>query len=214
MLDLQVREPTPCSVNAANSLAGIRWLVDVSAAMLCTCSIRRSNKRAFREHLREKLLGSFPSAGGGFPPGLTADTRCWQDMSWSELKSSGGLADVGPSPRSAHTATAYLDRFLLVFGGGSVAHCYNDLHVFDTDSCTWEAVATEGTPPSPRAGARLGLKPCMLYLMEWCPPFFSSSAAQRFHQTIARIVQQLATAASACSRDPFTTPYHMRVQRG
>ena len=74
-----------------------------------------------------------------------------QDMSWSELKS-GGLADVAPSPRSAHVATSYLDRFLLVFGGGSVAHCYNDLHVFDTDSETWEAVATEGQPPSPRAG--------------------------------------------------------------
>lgn len=33
------------------------------------------------------------------------------------------------------------------------AHCYNDLHIFDTDSVTWEAVATEGKPPSPRAGA-------------------------------------------------------------
>ena len=74
-------------------------------------------------------------------------------MAWSELKSSGGMADVAPSPRSAHVAAAYQDRFLLVFGGGSVAHCYNDLHIFDTDSGTWEAVATEGKPPSPRAGA-------------------------------------------------------------
>ena len=86
--------------------------------------------------------------------GITRSVRTAQDMSWSELKSSGGLADVAPSPRSAHVATAYLDRFLLVFGGGSVAHCYNDLHVFDTDSGTWEAVATEGKPPSPRAGVR------------------------------------------------------------
>lgn len=43
-----------------------------------------------------------------------------QDMVWTELTSSGGLTDVAPSPRSAHAAAAYLDRFLLVFGGGSV----------------------------------------------------------------------------------------------
>jgi len=72
-------------------------------------------------------------------------------MSWSEIKPSGGL-DTGPSARSAHAATSYLDRFLLIFGGGSVAHCYNDLHVFDVEMGTWETVAVEGPVPSPRAG--------------------------------------------------------------
>ena len=75
-----------------------------------------------------------------------------QDMSWSELKT-GALSDVAPSARSAHVAAAFRDRYLLIFGGGSVAHCYNDLHVLDVETGTWEAVAVEGTPPSPRAGA-------------------------------------------------------------
>ena len=75
-------------------------------------------------------------------------------MSWSELQTSG-LSDVAPSPRSAHVAAAFRDRYLLIFGGGSVAHCYNDLHVLDVESGTWEAVAVEGVPPSPRAGTLL-----------------------------------------------------------
>ena len=82
---------------------------------------------------------------------MKADSRISQDMSWSELKTSGGLA-TGPSARSAHVAAAFQDRYLLIFGGGSVAHCYNDLHVFDVEMGTWEAVAVEGPAPSPRAG--------------------------------------------------------------
>lgn len=36
-----------------------------------------------------------------------------------------------PSPRSDHTAAVHVERYLLIFGGGSHATCYNDLHVLD-----------------------------------------------------------------------------------
>ncbi|KAK9821109.1 hypothetical protein WJX81_006949 [Elliptochloris bilobata] len=68
--------------------------------------------------------------------------------SWQPATTSG----VPPSPRSAHTAVAFRDRFLLVFGGGSVAACYADLHALDTHTMTWSQPAVTGTAPSPRAG--------------------------------------------------------------
>ena len=43
-------------------------------------------------------------------------------------------------------------RFLVIFGGGSVAHCYNDVVVLDTKTNEWSAPQTAGTPPTPRAG--------------------------------------------------------------
>lgn len=44
-------------------------------------------------------------------------------------------------------------RFLLIFGGGSVAHCHNDLWCLDTYTLQWSQPPTAGTPPCPRAGA-------------------------------------------------------------
>lgn len=38
---------------------------------------------------------------------------------------------ISPSPRSDHAAAVHADRYLLVFGGGSHATCFNDLHVLD-----------------------------------------------------------------------------------
>lgn len=67
---------------------------------------------------------------------------------WSYPEFSG----PAPSPRSAHTAAVYQGRYLLVFGGGSVAHCFNDLYVLDTQSMAWSRPAVEGLVPPPRAG--------------------------------------------------------------
>jgi hypothetical protein len=36
-----------------------------------------------------------------------------------------------PPPRSDHAAACHADRYLLIFGGGSHATCFNDLHVLD-----------------------------------------------------------------------------------
>lgn len=55
--------------------------------------------------------------------------------------------------RSAHVASAYQGRHLLVFGGGSVAHCFDNLFALDTDSLEWSEVEAEGPIPPPRAGA-------------------------------------------------------------
>lgn len=38
---------------------------------------------------------------------------------------------VAPSPRSDHAAAVHAERYLLIFGGGSHATCFNDLHVLD-----------------------------------------------------------------------------------
>ena len=44
------------------------------------------------------------------------------------------------------------NRFLIVFGGGSVANCYNDVVMLDTKTLEWSSPQTTGTPPTPRAG--------------------------------------------------------------
>lgn len=36
-----------------------------------------------------------------------------------------------PSPRADHAAAVHAERYLLIFGGGSHATCFNDLHVLD-----------------------------------------------------------------------------------
>lgn len=36
-----------------------------------------------------------------------------------------------PSPRSGHSAAVHAERYLLIFGGGSHATFFNDLHVLD-----------------------------------------------------------------------------------
>lgn len=47
------------------------------------------------------------------------------DMSWTTPQ----LAGKGPSRRSAHTAAAYADRWLLVFGGGSLVRDLRGKHL-------------------------------------------------------------------------------------
>jgi len=69
-------------------------------------------------------------------------------MEWSAPETTG----TKPLPRSDHVATAFAGRYLLVFGGGSVAHCYQDLSFLDTEQMEWFSPSTKGKAPSPRAG--------------------------------------------------------------
>ena len=69
-------------------------------------------------------------------------------LQWSKPEVDGPL----PTARSAHAACAVEDRFLLIFGGGSVARCYNDVWVFDTEAGTWSSLKPAGLAPSARAG--------------------------------------------------------------
>ncbi|PPR86723.1 hypothetical protein GOBAR_AA33963 [Gossypium barbadense] len=59
---------------------------------------------------------------------------------------------VPPSPRSDHAAAVHAERYLLIFGGGSHATCFNDLHVLDLQAMEWSRPTQQGEIPSPRAG--------------------------------------------------------------
>ncbi|MQM00568.1 hypothetical protein Taro_033311 [Colocasia esculenta] len=71
-----------------------------------------------------------------------------ETMTWDEIDAVG----VPPSPRSAHAAAVHAERYLLIFGGGSHAACFNDLHVLDLQSMEWSRPKQQGVVPSPRAG--------------------------------------------------------------
>ncbi|KAK7258889.1 hypothetical protein RIF29_24478 [Crotalaria pallida] len=71
-----------------------------------------------------------------------------ETMTWDEIDAVG----VPPSPRSDHTAAVHVDRYLLIFGGGSHATCYNDLHVLDMQTMEWSRPTQQGEIPTPRAG--------------------------------------------------------------
>ncbi|KAL6534894.1 acyl-CoA-binding domain-containing protein 4 [Orobanche gracilis] len=44
---------------------------------------------------------------------------------------------VPPSPRPDHAAAVHADRYLLIFGGGSHAACFNDLHALAIQTIEW-----------------------------------------------------------------------------
>ncbi|XP_068658616.1 acyl-CoA-binding domain-containing protein 4-like [Aristolochia californica] len=71
-----------------------------------------------------------------------------ETMTWDDIDAIG----VPPSPRSDHAAAVHVERYLLIFGGGSHATCFNDLHVLDLQSMEWTRPALQGEIPSPRAG--------------------------------------------------------------
>ncbi|XP_058222075.1 acyl-CoA-binding domain-containing protein 4-like [Rhododendron vialii] len=71
-----------------------------------------------------------------------------ETLTWDEIDAVG----VPPSPRSDHAAAVHAERYLLIFGGGSHATCFNDLHVLDLQAMEWSRPKQQGEIPSPRAG--------------------------------------------------------------
>ncbi|XP_011036847.1 PREDICTED: acyl-CoA-binding domain-containing protein 4 [Populus euphratica] len=71
-----------------------------------------------------------------------------ETMTWDEIDAIG----VSPSPRSDHAAAVHAERYLLIFGGGSHATCFNDLHVLDLQTMEWTRPTQQGEIPTPRAG--------------------------------------------------------------
>ncbi|XP_041020101.1 acyl-CoA-binding domain-containing protein 4 [Juglans microcarpa x Juglans regia] len=71
-----------------------------------------------------------------------------ETMTWDEIDAVG----VSPSPRSDHAAAVHAERYLLIFGGGSHATCFNDLHVLDLQAMEWSRPTQQGEIPTPRAG--------------------------------------------------------------
>ncbi|CAN8269904.1 unnamed protein product [Cochlearia groenlandica] len=71
-----------------------------------------------------------------------------ETMTWDEIDAAG----VSPSPRSDHAAAVHAERYLLIFGGGSHATCFDDLHVLDLQTMEWSRPAQQGDAPTPRSG--------------------------------------------------------------
>ncbi|NP_001302745.1 acyl-CoA-binding domain-containing protein 4 [Brassica napus] len=71
-----------------------------------------------------------------------------ETMTWDEIDALG----VSPSPRSDHAAAVHAERYLLIFGGGSHATCFDDLHVLDLQTMEWSRPAQQGEVPTPRSG--------------------------------------------------------------
>ncbi|KAE8660219.1 Acyl-CoA-binding domain-containing protein 5 [Hibiscus syriacus] len=71
-----------------------------------------------------------------------------ETMTWDEFDAVG----VPPSPRSDHASAVHAERYLLIFGGGSHATCFNDLHVLDLQAMEWSRPTQQGEIPTPRAG--------------------------------------------------------------
>ncbi|KAK8573501.1 hypothetical protein V6N13_009591 [Hibiscus sabdariffa] len=71
-----------------------------------------------------------------------------ETMTWDDFDAVG----VPPSPRSDHAAAVHAERYLLIFGGGSHAACFNDLHVLDLQVMEWSRPTQQGEIPTPRAG--------------------------------------------------------------
>ena len=78
-----------------------------------------------------------------------------KDMTWEVLELDED--DAQPAPRSAHTATCIKGRWVVIFGGGSAAHCFNDVWAFDTQKLRWQQLHVAGGSPTPRAGAPSGV---------------------------------------------------------
>ncbi|GAQ79092.1 Acyl CoA Binding Protein [Klebsormidium nitens] len=74
---------------------------------------------------------------------LDLETKAWDSPSTS---------GAPPSPRCDHTATLHNGRYMLVFGGGTLANCYNDLHLLDLETFEWSRPETHGDTPHPRSG--------------------------------------------------------------
>lgn len=71
-----------------------------------------------------------------------------ETMTWDEIDAVG----APPSPRSDHATAVHAERYLLIFGGGSHATCFNDLHVLDLQAMEWSRPIQQGEIPTPRAG--------------------------------------------------------------
>ncbi|PKA54912.1 Acyl-CoA-binding domain-containing protein 4 [Apostasia shenzhenica] len=71
-----------------------------------------------------------------------------ETMTWDDVDAIG----TPPSPRSDHAAACHAERYLLIFGGGSHATCFNDLHVLDLQTMEWSRPKQQGVTPGPRAG--------------------------------------------------------------
>jgi hypothetical protein len=102
---------------------------------------------------------------GGENPNRKPSDELWvldlQTNEWSQPEVSG----EGPIPRSSHSAVTYLERYIVIFGGGSVASCYNDVVVLDTQTMAWIRPEISGQIPPIRAGHASAILGSLMYMI-------------------------------------------------
>ncbi|GAX78252.1 hypothetical protein CEUSTIGMA_g5694.t1 [Chlamydomonas eustigma] len=99
------------------------------------------------------LIGKRLYVFGGEDPHRRPLSDLWsldlESITWTKPETTGPV----PSARSAHAATSYLNRYLLLFGGGTVANCFNDLFMLDTHAIPMQwTQLSGGKKVTPRAG--------------------------------------------------------------
>lgn len=67
---------------------------------------------------------------------------------WHGIISSG----KGPSPREGHAAVEKEGKIYVIGGCIQGTRCYNDVHVFDVNTSTWQQEYVTGEAPAPRGG--------------------------------------------------------------
>lgn len=67
---------------------------------------------------------------------------------WSRVASVG----VPPAAREGHAAVEVGNRIYIIGGCVQEIRCFNDVHIFDTESLSWTQEPITGDPPQPRGG--------------------------------------------------------------
>lgn len=111
------------------------------------------------------LIGSKVYLFGGEDPYRRALDDLWvldlTTMIWEQPTGQGN----SPQPRSSHTAVCHQGRYILIFGGGSIANCFNDLAVLDTQTMTWIRPEMIGPVPPVRAGHASAVLGSVMYVV-------------------------------------------------
>jgi len=77
--------------------------------------------------------------------GLLSRAQSW---AWSRVDTDG----VRPAGRQGHAAVELGQRVYVLGGCKEAISCYNDVHIFDTQSMRWSQEPLEGEAPEPRGG--------------------------------------------------------------
>merc|ERR1719456_128659 len=107
-----------------------RGLLSAPAALLAAC--------IFTVPLQAATFGSHL--------GITRGSRF--SWAWSRVDA-GGLP---PSAREGHAAVEVGNKIFLFGGCVQGIRCFNDVHIFDTDTLTWSQEPFTGDAPEPRGG--------------------------------------------------------------
>lgn len=86
--------------------------------------------------------------------------RFWQPWAWSRVDAGG----QHPAGREGHAAVEVGNRIYIIGGCVQEIRCYNDVHIFDTDTLSWQQEPITGDGPEPRGGHTASLVGTNIYL--------------------------------------------------